>query len=229
MKTLLALLFSLLLWTTVRADDPSPKDYAGPLRPQFHFSPEGGWMNDPNGLAYFNGEYHFLYQYNPAGWQSGVAYWGHAVSKDLLHWTQLPPALSPDDAGQNFSGGAALDKGNTSGFGARDQPPLVCIYTATKAWDQRIAFTTDGRNFTKFQDNPVLKMITDHNRDPNIFWYEPTRTWVMALYVGIDDTPTGPSPDIEKRTIQFFNSPENIEFAPKKTHVYTFDMVLISP
>lgn len=172
--------------------------YHKPLRGQIHFSPKRGWNNDPNGMVYYNGEYHLFFQHNPYGWSWGNMHWGHAVSRDMIHWEELGDKLAPDDMGPMFSGSAVVDWKNTSGFGKDGKPPIVLIYTAAgNPTVQCIAHSTDGRNFTKYSGNPVLKQITGGNRDPKVMWHEPTKKWVQVLYVEWQ----------KKHTIHFFTSP----------------------
>jgi fructan beta-fructosidase len=170
--------------------------YQEKYRPQFHFSPEAKWMNDPNGLVYLDGEYHLFYQYYPDSSVWGPMHWGHAYSRDLIHWKHLPIALYPDSLGYIFSGSSVYDKNNTSGLGTTENPPLVAIFTyhdpvlekkgSIKFQNQGIAFSVDkGRTWKKFPGNPVLKNpgIRDF-RDPKMFWNEKTKNWnlIMAVY-----------------------------------------------
>lgn len=167
--------------------------YREQYRPQFHFSPPEHWMNDPNGLVYYDSEYHLFYQYYPGDMVWGPMHWGHAVSKDLVHWSHLPVALYPDSLGMIFSGSAVVDQQNSSGFGPATKPPLVAIYTRHDAIGdhqgkddfetQCIAYSLDaGRTWTKYQGNPVIQNpgIRDF-RDPKVFWHDATQKWILIL------------------------------------------------
>ena len=162
------------------------RSYDEPLRPQFHFTPARNWMNDPNGLVYFDGEYHMFYQYNPQGDQWGHMSWGHAVSADLVQWQELPVAIPEDARYMIFSGSIVVDEGNTSGFGAPGTSPLVAVYTGAERerggrQNQQLAYSTDrGRTWVKYPGNPVLDLGLSNFRDPKVFWYAPARQWVMA-------------------------------------------------
>lgn len=164
-------------------------------RPQFHFSPKEKWMNDPNGMVYYKGEYHLFYQHYPEAMVWGPMHWGHAVSKDLIHWDHLPIALYPDSLGLIFSGSAVVDERNTSGFGTKENPPLVAVFTYHSLEKEKagrsdyqyqgIAFSTDnGRTWNKYEKNPVLKNqgIKDF-RDPKVFYHDASSQWVMILAV----------------------------------------------
>ncbi len=172
--------------------------YRERYRGQFHFSPKRGWTNDPNGLVYYNGEYHLFFQHNPYGVLWGNMHWGHAVSKDLIHWKELEIALYPDKFGPVFSGGAVVDGHNSSGLGKDQKPPMVMFFTGARSWGQGLAWSIDGRNFEKL-DSTVIQRITMGNRDPKVIWHEPTKKWVMVLYV-TEDQPE------ETHTMHFFTS-----------------------
>ena len=158
-------------------------------RPQIHFTTRRGWINDPNGTICYAGEYHLFYQHNPFESEWENMSWGHAVSKDLIHWTELPVVLYPDNLGTIFSGTMVIDENNTSGFGKAGISPMIAIYTADSPDNERqcIAYSLDkGRTFTKYTGNPVIdskaKWNTKDLRDPKVFWYQPTKSWVMVLF-----------------------------------------------
>lgn len=182
--------------------------YREALRPQFHFTSRRGWHNDPNGLVYYDGEYHLFYQHNPYGTPWGNMTWGHAVSRDLVHWQELDAALHPDHQGTMFSGSAVVDHRNTSGFQQGGEKPIVCIYTAAggtnrasagQPFTQGIAWSNDrGRTWTKYEKNPVLGHILASNRDPKVFWHEPTSQWIMALFLDEEQYALFNSPDLKQ-------------------------------
>jgi fructan beta-fructosidase len=183
------------------------QDYANPVtpltydtsspdakfRPNYHFTPPVGWMNDPNGLLYHEGEYHLFYQYYPDDNVWGPMHWGHAVSEDLMSWENLPVALAPDELGYIFSGSAVVDHDNTSGFGKDGEPPLVAMFTyhdmaGEKAGkddfqSQGIAYSNDkGRTWTKYTGNPVIpNQGTRDFRDPKVVRDNARDQWVMVL------------------------------------------------
>ena len=167
--------------------------YTEQYRPQFHFSPDSMWMNDPNGMVFYEGEYHLFYQHNPDRNVWGPMHWGHAISTDLVHWEHLPIALYPDSLGTIFSGSAVIDRNNSSGLGSSKNPPMVAIFThhnqklaeegSLQFQYQSIAYSLDkGRSWTKYQGNPVLKNpgIRDF-RDPKVAWYEEGQKWIMVF------------------------------------------------
>ena len=167
--------------------------YKEKYRPQFHFTPAKNWTNDPNGLVYYNGEYHLFYQYNPFGNKWGHMSWGHSVSKDLVHWQHLPLAILEKDSIMIFSGSAVVDEKNTAGFAKRpEQVPMVAIYTAhiianpskpdNYMQAQNIAYSLDnGRTWKKYESNPVLNIHKKDFRDPKVFWYSKDKKWIMAV------------------------------------------------
>jgi sucrose-6-phosphate hydrolase SacC (GH32 family) len=175
-----------------RAEEPA-KLYDEIYRPQYHFTADKNWLNDPNGMVYYDGEYHLFFQRNPKGRQSGNLTWGHAVSKDMLHWTQLEDAIEPDALGMIYSGSAVVDENDAAGFRKGKEKPIVCIYTSAggtseaskgQRFTQSIAFSNDrGRTFEKFASNPVMGHIAAENRDPKVFWHARSKQWVMALYL----------------------------------------------
>ncbi len=186
--------------------------YQERFRPQLSYSPASNWMNDPNGLVYHNGEYHLFYQYNPNGDVWGDMSWGHAVSPDLVHWSELPVALTVEKSAGGkiaqsfFSGSAVVDHANSSGLASDGQGPMVAIYTSVYPeartlpngvqvragqQSQSLASSTDsGRSWTEYAGNPVLALPAApygdeyrEFRDPKVFWYAPHAKWVMVVVV----------------------------------------------
>jgi sucrose-6-phosphate hydrolase SacC (GH32 family) len=180
-------------------------------RPQFHFTVKRGWSNDVNGPIFYRGQYHLFWQAFPFGvtWDTGFMYWGHAVSKDLIHWRELAPALMLDKLGSPWSGSSLVDHNNDGGWG---KDALVLVYTAfdrkTQKQVQCIAYSTDnGATFTRYAGNPIVdsnrEVGSNDTRDPHVFWYEPTRHWVMVLF--------------EKDGVSFFTSTD-LKAWTRKSH-----------
>jgi fructan beta-fructosidase len=191
-KILIAALWCLLSMNYQTQAQTSASDQEQ-YRPQIHFTPEAHWMNDPNGMVFYKGKYHLFYQYYPGGTEWGPMHWGHATSKDLVHWTHLPVALYPDSLGFIFSGSAVVDVNNTSGFAKNGQVPIVAIFTHHNQkgeqahrkdfQNESLAYSLDeGKTWQKYSGNPVLPNpgITDF-RDPKVMWFEQDRKWVMTL------------------------------------------------
>jgi fructan beta-fructosidase len=183
----------ILAFLSLAAQSPTAAAYRELYRPQLHFSPKEKWTNDPNGLIYYNGVYHLFFQHYPGDIIWGPMHWGHATSKDLIHWRQRPIALYPDSLGYIFSGCVVVDSANTSGFGQKGKVPMVAIFThhdpagekkGNKDYQyQSLAYSLDnGNTWIKYRQNPVLKNpgIADF-RDPNVMWYKPEKKWVMTL------------------------------------------------
>lgn len=179
-------------------------------RPLFHFTPDSMWMNDPNGLVYYENTYHLFYQYYPDSTVWGPMHWGHATSTDMIRWQHQPVALYPDDLGYIFSGSAVFDKNNTTQFGTPDNPPLVAIFTyhdpiaaaqnPAMSQHQGLAYSLDkGVTWEKYAKNPVLQSpgINDF-RDPKVRWHEASSSWIMTLAV--------------KDHIRFYSSPNMKEW-----------------
>ena len=180
--------------TATATDVVTPELYTEKHRPQFHFTPEANWMNDPNGMFYFEEKYHLFYQYYPDSTVWGPMHWGHAESTDLVHWQHLPIALFPDANGCIFSGGAVVDHNNTSKLGSANNPPIVATFThhdfegeKAKTNDfqkQSIAYSTNGgAKWVKYPGNPVIAntaKIKDF-RDPKVVWHEDSQKWILVL------------------------------------------------
>jgi fructan beta-fructosidase len=179
--------------STPKKQGGSASIYNEPHRPQIHFSPKEKWMNDPNGMVFYNNQYHLFYQYYPDSTVWGPMHWGHATTKDLVQWTHQPIALYPDSLGYIFSGSVVADLNNTSGFGKDGKVPLIAIFThhdpkgerarTNNFQTQSIAYSLDdGMTWTKYSGNPVVKNpgIRDF-RDPKVMWFEDQKKWIMTL------------------------------------------------
>lgn len=172
------------------------------FRPGYHFSAPYGWVNDPNGMVYYEGKYHLFYQHNPFGTRWQNMSWGHAISKDLVHWEHQPVAIRPDTLGTIFSGSAVVDVHNTAGLQSGKEKTLLAFYTQSERggqW-QSVAYSNDkGRTWKKYDKNPVLKHPTARDfRDPKVFWHEASHQWIMALAVG--------------QVIELYSSPNAIDW-----------------
>ncbi|GAB3893570.1 glycoside hydrolase family 32 protein [Spirosoma agri] len=188
-RTLVVLLVFGLMTPVLAQRATGDTTYKQPYRPQYHFSTRANWINDPNGLVYYDGEYHLFYQYNPFDSHWGHMTWGHAISRDLVHWQELPPAIAEEGSTMIYSGSCVVDKANTSGFGQAGQTPMVAIYTGAQPdkQSQHIAYSLDkGRTWTKYAGNPVIDLNRKDFRDPKVFWYEPTQNWVMVVLLPTD-------------------------------------------
>jgi fructan beta-fructosidase len=195
-KTIIFLNFCIITFSACLLPQNTPEKITEPHRPQFHFTPKTGWMNDPNGMVYYKGEYHLFYQYYPDSTVWGPMHWGHAVSKNMIHWEHLPIAFYPDSLGYIFSGSAVVDENNTSGFQKGDEKPLVAVFTShnmaiEKAGridieSQSIAYSLDkGRTWTKYANNPVVKNPNLRDfRDPKVSWHEASKQWILTLAAG---------------------------------------------
>ena len=170
-------------WKELKYSDTFDTTNREKYRPLYHHTPQYGWMNDPNGMFYKDGEWHLCYQWNPYGSQWENMTWGHSVSKDLIHWEPMPTAIEADAIGTIFSGSCVVDKNNTAGYG---KDAIIAFYTsAGEAQTQSMAYSTDGgRTFRKYEKNPVVTANKPDFRDPHLFWHEQTRKWIMPLAVG---------------------------------------------
>ncbi|MBQ6695626.1 MAG: glycoside hydrolase family 32 protein [Lachnospiraceae bacterium] len=178
-------------------------------RPVIHFTPEYGWMNDPNGLVYKDGLYHMYFQYNPYDIIWNNMSWGHAVSEDLLHWKQLDTVLFPDENGTMFSG---CGMGNDQGALELPKDALLFFYTAaggTNEWSdgkeftQRLAYSVDGGQTLQKLDSPYIPTIGSckENRDPKVFWHAATQAYICALWLEGNDFAVLCSEDLKEWTL----------------------------
>jgi fructan beta-fructosidase len=178
------LVFVTLTACVCRAEDPYNEQY----RPQYHFSPKVNWTNDPCGIVYANGEYHLFFQFNPFGDLWGHMSWGHAVSRNLVQWRELPVAIPEGEGPMIFTGSSVVDQKNTSGLCEPGTQCIVSIYTGhtpkSGAWaqlqTQDLAVSQDGYTWTKYKGNPVLNIDQTDFRDPKVFWHEASKQWIMV-------------------------------------------------
>lgn len=205
---------------TVSADKPE-QIFNELHRPQFHFTPEKNWQNDPNGLVFYKGEYHLFYQHNPFGNKWGYMHWGHAISTDLVHWEHLPIALYPDNDSKDsvectaFSGSGLVDENNVTGLQSGDEKTILLFYTSQHC-GQRMAYSNDkGRTWLKYEKNPIIAFDeTDDARDPKVIWHEASKQYVMVLY-------RRPNSDEKQKGVSFYTSKNLIDWT-FKNHIPGF-------
>ncbi len=164
-----------------------PSLYKEFYRPQVHFTTKNGWINDPNGLIYFDGKYHMFYQHNPCENKWNNMHWGHAVSTDMIHWEECDLALFPDKTGMMFSGSAIVDHKNLLGLQEGDTHTALLYYTSTAPFSQYLAYSTDSlKTIKKYSDHPVIPLIVNGNRDPKVIFCDEWDAYAMALYLEDD-------------------------------------------
>lgn len=170
-------------WQLMKESDTFDTTNREAYRPVYHHTPLWGWMNDPNGLFYKDGVWNLYYQYNLYGstWENMT--WGHATSRDLVHWQYEGTPIEPDDLGTIFSGSAIVDSSNTAGFGKN---AIVAMYTsAAESQTQSLAYSNDGgKTFTKYSGNPTLTAKEPDFRDPKMIWNEATKEWNLVMATG---------------------------------------------
>lgn len=170
-------------WKNLKYTDTFDTSNREKFRPTYHHTPVYGWMNDPNGLFYKDGEWHLYYQHNPYGSQWENMHWSHSVSRDLMTWEDRGMAIAPDGLGAIFSGCCVVDNDNTAGLG---KGAIIAFYTsAGENQTQCMAYSTDnGQTFTKYPGNPVITSNVPDFRDPHVFWHKETARWIMVLAAG---------------------------------------------
>lgn len=212
MKHLLTLIFLVSVMAAPALAQSSGSYYNESLRPQYHFTPERNWMGDPCGLVHYDNEYHLFYQYNPKGDEPGFYHWGHAKSKDLIHWEHLPLAIFPDNLSEDAEyctvgpGSTIIDEKNLLGLEKGEHKTMVAFYTSRQC-GQRIAYSNDkGHTWTKYSGNPVIPFDENDNASgPKVFWFEQGQHWVMALF-------RVPDNEERKRGISFYTSSDLIHW-----------------
>ena len=182
-KRSIGLINNFVCWKDIKATNVFDSKNREKFRSIYHHTPVYGWMNDPNGMFYKDGVWHLYYQYNPYGSQWENMTWAHSTSTDLIHWKNHGEVIQPDALGTIFSGSSVVDKENTAGFG---KDAVVAFYTsAGAAQTQSIAYSTDnGETFKKYVNNPILTSDVPDFRDPNVFWNEEVKQWILILAAG---------------------------------------------
>ncbi len=200
----------------------SDKNYYNEVyRPQFHFSPEKNWQGSPGGLVFYKGTYQLFYRYDPNGLENETTSWGHASSRDLVHWEHRGVALQPGKSSDGnddcslLSGSIIVDRRNVLGKQTGDEKTLVAFYTGTNC-GQQLAFSTDkGKTWVKLAGNPIIPYDeTDDARDPKVFWHEDSQKWVMVLS-------RKTSADKKSKGVSFYTS-ENLIDWEWKSHIHGF-------
>jgi fructan beta-fructosidase len=222
MKYLSTILIGVVVVLTLSSSKPEKAYYSEKYRPQFHFTPEKNLQTKPNGLVYYNGEYHMFYQYNPLGNELGMMHWAHTISKNLVHWEHYPVVLNPDNnSSENencsiLSGSAIVDEKNILKKQTGDDKTLLAFYTSENC-GQRIAYSTDkGRTWVKYEGNPIITYDEkDDARDPKVIWYEPTQKWIMVLSRKITE-------DENSKGVSFYSSDDFVHWE-WKSHIPGFN------
>lgn len=170
-------------WQLMKESDTFDTTNREAYRPVYHHTPLWGWMNDPNGMFYKDGVWNLYYQFNPYGSIWGNMTWGHATSRNLVHWQYEGTPVEPDALGTIFSGSAVVDSSNTTGFG---KDAIVAMYTtAAENQTQSLAYSNDGgKTFTKYSGNPTLTAKEPDFRDPKMIWNEATKEWNLVMATG---------------------------------------------
>lgn len=177
----------------IKKADCRNDDYDGKYRPYTHFTAKRGWINDPNGLTFYNGRYLMFYQHNPVACTWENMHWGYAVSSDLVHWQEKEIVLFADEDGTMFSGSAVIDEKNVTGLKKNDNDVILLFYTCAgntseaskgKPFTQNLAYSTDGgESFIKYAKNPLIGQIVEGNRDPKVIYYEQDNSYIMTLFL----------------------------------------------
>jgi sucrose-6-phosphate hydrolase SacC (GH32 family) len=178
--------------------------YHEKFRPQIHFTSKRGWLNDPNGLIYYQGKYHLFYQHNPMGMLTDNVSWGHAVSPDLFHWTELPCMQFPNSrTGEAWTGACIIDAKNQLGLKSGADDTIIAFYLRTRL-GLSYAYSTDGgATFHNYTGNPVVTHPGDRIDSPKPIWYAPGKCWVAAVF---DHNASAGDPSGQYYTVAFYKS-----------------------